>query len=586
MCGILGYVGKENCVINLIVGIQKLEYRGYDSAGIAIQAPGIKVFKQIGSAKNLYNQPIQESNIGIAHTRWATHGEVNLVNCHPHLSRNKKIAIVHNGILENYNEVKQFLSSHGYIFTTDTDTEVIANLIEFYYSLDLSKAVWLCVNHLKGSNTFVAMAEGCNALVGARIGDITSSPLYIGFDDKSDSGTYIASDTIAFSKWCNRFITVNNKEIVHVYGNEFKFIATQFNTTSDTGRKSQELIVDDLQDLDGYSKYMQKEIFEQPFTVKQTIDSFKVPEITQQYNNFIIIGCGSAYYAGLAIKNELEEYGVNVSVEYSHEFRYSNKRIPHDTCIIAISQSGETSDTLHGVVVGKTRNLDKVHRHIVSIVNSKNSSIAKESNTALYLNCGPEVGVAATKSFISQLYVGYQLLGRRKDLDTLPEVISDTLELSTQVSSIANQYKEYKNILILGKHKLYPIALEGALKIKEVSYIHAEALPMSELKHGSIALVNKDMPCIFLVQSGKLLTKIVTSMREVKSRGGMVIAIAPEDVELEKDSYNDIIKVNCPSALLEFSYTVILQLLAYYLGTIKGYDVDKPRNLAKSVTVD
>lgn len=578
MCGIIGYVGKQDCVYNLIEGIQRLEYRGYDSVGIGLLTPELKVFKKIGSAKNLLPDVQSKATIGIAHTRWATHGEVNLVNCHPHVSRNKKIAIVHNGIVENYNEVKQFLLSHGYTFETDTDTEIIANLVEFYYNKNLSKAVWFSVNHLKGSNTFVAIAEQEKELVGVRIGDVTCSPLYVGL---ASDGFYFASDTIAFEKWCKTYITVNNKEIVSLNEKEYKFTSTLYNLYLPTEHPIEQLAVSVSADINGYSKYMQKEIFEQPFTIKQTIDNFKQPSITQNYTNFIIVGCGSAYYAGLAIKNELEKYNVNVSVQYSHEFRYCKKNIPLNTCVIAISQSGETSDTLHAAMVAKQKNLK-----VVSIVNVKNSSIAKESDEVIYLNCGSEVGVAATKSFTSQLYVGYQLLSARKQLNDLPNAINNVLDIFPKVSSIANKYKDYNSILILAKQNLYPIALEGALKIKEVSYIHAEALPMSELKHGSIALISKQIPSIFLIQSGEMLPKIITSMREVKSRGGLVIAISPSNIELDQSLYDDIIQVDVEDSLLEFAYTVVLQLMAYYLGAVKGYDVDKPRNLAKSVTVD
>jgi glucosamine--fructose-6-phosphate aminotransferase (isomerizing) len=614
MCGIVGYIGKQNAIPILINGLYRLEYRGYDSCGISIIANNsIKTIKTNGKISVLENKLKNinlYSNIGIAHTRWATHGAPNEKNAHPHSDCKNSIVIAHNGIIENYDSLKKLLSKEGHKFTSDTDSEVIAHLIEKFYKGDLLEAVTSALSEVVGSYGLLVMHKDKQELIGARKG----SPLVFGIN-KIKKEYFIASDVSAIIEHTNKVIYLEDNEIVDVTNKGYKII-----NLKETHKKVNKEIEEIKYTLDqiekgGYKHFMLKEIFEQQDTVVQAlagrIDFKKLDaklgglETTLSDDNIkklkriIIIGCGSSWHAGLVSKYVLEKYTkIPVDVEYASEFRYGYPIIDKDTLVIAISQSGETIDTLAAL-----RKVKELNGKTFGIVNVVGSTISRETDCGIYTRAGPEIGVASTKAFTNQLVCMYLLtlyIAKRKktmgdneikefisDLMKLPEYIKQTLKKFNQIKIIAKKMSKTKNCIFLGRGINYPIALEGALKLKEISYIHAEGYPAAEMKHGPIALIDKHMPVIVIVNKDKNYEKVISNINEIKARGGKIVAIATQgDIKIKKISDQVLYVPKVPPLLNPFINVVVLQLLAYYVADEKKCEIDKPRNLAKSVTVE
>jgi glucosamine--fructose-6-phosphate aminotransferase (isomerizing) len=610
MCGIFGYIGNKEAIPFIIEGLKKLEYRGYDSAGIATLDEG-KLFmsKRVGKIVELENQlrskPIGGS-LGIGHTRWATHGRPTHLNSHPHEDCTGKFVIVHNGIIENYLELRRSLSDQGHKFASTTDTEVIAHLVEAHYDGNLFKAVSIALKKVTGSYALAVISEHePDKIVIARHG----SPLIIGLGDKE---TFISSDIPAILKYTAKIIKLNNGEIAEISHNKQKL----FNLASGLPVKKEiELISWDPESAEkgGYSHFMLKEIHEQPNAIRKTIEGrvetgsnkvhFDELNLTddeiRNINRVVFTACGTSWHAGLVGEYLFEQLAkIPTEVEYAAEFRYRSPIIDEKTLVIAITQSGETADTLGAVWEAKAQNAK-----VISICNVIGSSIARESHGVVYTNAGPEIGVASTKAFTTQLTVIYLLailFGKRrgaitnqeatrlvKELTEIPDKIERVLLTEKAVEQLAEKLYKATNALYLGRGKGFPIALEGALKLKEVSYIHAEGYPAAEMKHGPIALIDKNMPVVVLALSGRRYEKILGNVEEVKARGGQVIAIATEGDDFLKEKADEIIYIpKCSEELSPLVAVIPLQLLAYYIAVKRGCHVDQPRNLAKSVTVE
>jgi len=600
MCGIIGYKGSDNASAIVLDGLKKLEYRGYDSFGLAIQTSnGFEIKKYVGKIGK-FNGNLLNSNLAIGHTRWATHGAVTEKNCHPHVCNHGEIAIVHNGIIENYRELKDDLKNH--IFRSDTDTEIIAHLIG-NFDLPFEEAFKEAIKKLEGTFAVLAVKKNSNKILVARRG----SPIVIGVKDKN---YFVASDVPAFLGYTNKVIFLEDDEIAEI-GDDIKIY--NFNTNKKVKRNPVEISWNVEQaKKDKFPHFMLKEIHEQGEIIKKIINKkivedkiiFNNLNLTEEeikkINRIVFVACGTSWHAALVGEFMLEELAdIPCEVEYASEFRYRDPILNENTLVIPISQSGETADTLAGLREAKQKGAK-----IISLVNVPGSTIARESDSVLHLDAGPEIGVASTKAFTSQLVVLYlmtvyfgkvrgvlpdgQVKNRIRDLKLIPGLIYSILNNGKEIIDCAEKYYDKKNALYLGRGNNYPIALEGALKLKEVSYIHAEGYPAAEMKHGPIALIDKEMPVFFIAtKDTRTYKKVISNIEEVKSRGGIIISIATLGDDEIKRLSDYVIYIPETSYILTPLLAVIpFQLLAYYIADKKECDVDKPRNLAKSVTVE
>ncbi len=609
MCGIVAYIGTNEALPILVGGLKKLEYRGYDSSGVALIDNGtIKTVKASGKIKELEDK-LKENpprgTIGIAHTRWATHGAPTVENAHPHTSYNGKISIVHNGIIENYASLKAKLISDGIKFQSETDTEVVAHLIARFYTGDLKTAVLKAIAKIEGTfGLAVISSDEPGTLIGARRG----SPLILGIGNEGDF--FLASDVSAIINHTQKVVYLDDNDIVQVKNGCYSIVNMN---SHEVQREVKDVDFDaDAVAKGGFPHFMLKEIFEQPEVLRNTMRGrllvaegnaklagldTNINEL-RNINRIIITACGTSYYAGMVGEYMIEDLaGVPVEVEYASEFRYRNPIIKPGTLVLAISQSGETADTLAALKEAQQKGATAL-----AICNGVGSTIARTSDGGVYLHAGPEIGVASTKAFTSQVTVLAMialLLGRQRRLSfeagadiarsllDLPLLAEETLKLSDKIKDLAAQYSKANNFLYLGRHFNYPVAMEGALKLKEISYIHAEGYPAAEMKHGPIALIDENMPVVVIAPKDALFDKIISNVREIKARGGRVIAITTEDCHPLDEIADHIIKVPKTIPMLMPILTCIpLQLLAYHIAVLRGNDVDQPRNLAKSVTVE
>jgi len=612
MCGIVGYIGPKNATPILLNGLKRLEYRGYDSAGIALITDDLRVYKKKGKVSELerfLKDKNTESNVGIGHTRWATHGEPNDVNAHPHYSQSGQFAIIHNGIIENYAYLKKRLIQRGYAFQSETDTEVLAHLIDEIYrvgGVTPEDAVRLALNKVEGAFGIVVMCKDYpDRLVVAR----RASPIVIGIGEGEH---YVASDATPIIEFTKRVIYLNDNEIAIVKKDELT-LKTIHNALRTPEVKTLEMELDSIE-KGGFEHFMQKEIFEQPKSVNdcirgrisQDLSSVRLGGL-QDYaeriiaaKRLIIVACGTSWHAGLVAEYLFEDLvRIPVEVEYASEFRYRNPIINKDDIVLAISQSGETADTLAAIQLAKQEGA-----LILGVCNVVGSSIPRETHAGLYTHCGPEIGVASTKAFTGQvtaLTLMALMMGRERgtlptmlassiiqSMLTLPELIQATLQnVDSQIREIAELYKDKPNFLYLGRGYNFPVALEGALKLKEISYIHAEGYPAAEMKHGPIALIDENMPVVFIATKDKSYDKVVSNIQEVKARKGMVIAIVTEGDQVIPPMVDYSIEVPfIDEKLVPIISVIPLQLLSYYIAVLRGCNVDQPRNLAKSVTVE
>lgn len=613
MCGIVGYAGHKNAVDIIMSGLKRLEYRGYDSAGIALSGETMFVHKKSGkisvlekSLGSVTHVDINTYHAGIGHTRWATHGAPSDINAHPHMDCHDEIAVVHNGIIENYATLKKMLIEKGHHIRSETDTEMIAHLVEYYYekSRDLLNAVMKTVAELEGTYGLCIISRSePGRIIAARNG----SPLILG---AGDGEMIIASDASAIIEHTSKVIYLEDGEIVDVNKDGFK--------TYDLDLKKIDKIVEDIDwdiasiEKSGFDHFMMKEIFEQPETIHNAFRGRAVKDsgtirldglrLTEEDLNdirrVIFIACGTSWHAGLIGEYLIEEYArIPVEVEYASEFRYRKPILKKGDLVIVISQSGETADTLAALREVKSKGIK-----VLGITNVVGSTIARESDGGIYIHAGPEIGVASTKAFTSQVTVLIMIalmLARRHDMNAeesriyiehlheMPLKVSEVLRCNDDIRHIAEIHKDNKNFLYLGRGVNFPVALEGALKLKEISYIHAEGYPAAEMKHGPIALIDESMPVVFIAPKDFTYDKIISNMEEVKARGGKIIAIATKGDEEIKRYSDHIIYIPEVRKLLSPLLTVIpLQLLAYHIAVLRGCDVDQPRNLAKSVTVE
>lgn len=611
MCGIVAYIGHRQAYPVIVKGLKRLEYRGYDSAGVALLNHGLKLYKKKGKVAALEDITIGkdlDGHIGIGHTRWATHGEPSDRNAHPHLSANGKLAMIHNGIIENYASLKQELIKKGYVFHSDTDTEVLLNFIEDIQKNNdstLEEALRIALKRIVGAYVIVLIdQDNPDTLIAARKG----SPLVIGIGKGEH---FLASDASPIIEYTKEVVYVNDYQIAIIKADEL--------ILKNLGNERQTPFIQKL-DLElaaiekgGYDHFMLKEIFEQPQTIHDclrgrldvaqgTITMSGIQhniDLIKNANRILIIACGTSWHAGLVAEYIIEELcRIPVEVEYASEFRYRNPVVNKGDMIIAISQSGETADTL--VAIERAKEQGAI---ILGIVNVVGSSIARISHAGAYTHAGPEIGVASTKAFTAQLTVlamvalkiakergtitSERYLHLLNELNEVSEKVKQILDGSDYIKDIAQKYKDVLNALYLGRGYNFPIALEGALKLKEISYIHAEGYPAAEMKHGPIALVDETLPVIFVATKDAYHEKIVSNIQEIKARKGKVIAVITEGDETIKNMADDIMPIPEADELVAPILSVIpLQLLSYYIGVAKEYDVDKPRNLAKSVTVE
>lgn len=608
MCGIVGAVAQRNVTEILLEGLRRLEYRGYDSAGVAvINDKNIFLEKETGKVINLekvVEQAVIKGQIGIAHTRWATHGKPAQKNAHPHQSGN--IALVHNGIIENHNELRQHLIEKGYEFASETDTEVVVHLINDFYKTtqNLKQAVNKSIALCEGAYALgVICIDNPNLLIAARKG----SPLVIGVGIEEN---FIASDQLALRQVTDQFIYLEEGDIAELQHQSIRIF--DVNGTQVEREKVKLKDLDQSASRGDYRHFMLKEIFEQPEVIKQSLqgrlgkssvleECFGIDATTifDQVKHIQIIACGTSYHAGLVAKYWIESFAnLPCSVEIASEYRYRKVFTPEKTLVVTISQSGETADTLAALQKAKKQNIIGS----LAICNVPNSALVRESGLCLMTEAGPEIGVASTKAFTTQL-VALKLLaillGRHnglsskkenhlvEELQQLPLLCEKVLTLDADIAKLSEQFIEKHHALFLGRGIQFPIALEGALKLKEISYIHAEAYPAGELKHGPLALVDSDMPIIAVAPKDDLLDKLLSNLEEVQARGGQLYVFADEDVKLENSEQCTVIRLpKVPKCLAPMLFTLPLQLLSYHVAVLKGTDVDQPRNLAKSVTVE
>ena len=608
MCGIVGYVGNKNATDFLIEGLSKLEYRGYDSAGIAVINNGeVEIVKHKGRLANLSreleNNPA-EGTIGIGHTRWATHGEPSDINSHPHQASKGDITVVHNGIIENYAELTKFLKDKGYEFKSATDTEVIPNLIHYYYNGDLFEAVAKTIERLEGSYALGVICGNEPDKIEAVRKD---SPLIVGLGDNEK---FIASDIPAVLNYTRDIYLLEDKEIVVITKNS----AEVFNLNGEKISKEIYKVTwnEDAAEKGGYDSFMLKEIHEQPKAIRDTMtgrvllnDKVKFEDFNltleelNEIDRIYIIACGTAYNAGLMGKVAIEKLAkIPVEVEIASEFRYREPLVTNKTLIITLSQSGETADTL-----AVLRDAKKVGAKTLAVTNVVGSSISREADNVIYTMAGPEIAVASTKAYTTQVVV-MNLLGMyfadlkgildkdvekelKESLLSLPEKIEAVLEMKSQVAEVSKILAEETDLFYLGRGADYALVIEGALKVKEISYVHSEAYAGGELKHGTIALIEPGTKVIAALTQSQLKDKMISNIREVKSRGAEIIAIAYEDEELDLTVFDKVLRISRTSNMIAPILGAIqLQLMAYYVASEKGCDIDKPRNLAKSVTVE
>lgn len=625
MCGIVGYIGNRKAYPILIKGLERLEYRGYDSAGVALMENGaFSVYKKKGKVaelskfvKNQINKENLSGGLGIAHTRWATHGEPSDKNAHPQVSKGGGIVIVHNGIIENYLSIKKILLEKGYIFTSDTDTEVLVNLIEDIKEnakVNLGEAVRLALREVVGAYAILVLSKDePDTMIVAKVG----SPAVIGVGKDE---FFIASDATPIVEYTKKVVYLEDGEIAQITYKQKKGKLT-IRTIEDNKIKSPyvqmlELKIEELE-KGGFPHFMLKEIFEQPRSILDSMrgrisvknGTVKLGGIENYQSKLlsakriIILACGTSWHAGLEAKYFFEELAqVPVAVEYASEFRYRSPVVYESDVVIAISQSGETADTLAAMTLAKSAGAT-----VFGICNVVGSSIARLTDAGIYTHAGPEIGVASTKAFTAQMTVLLLLclwLGSEKklltkikmqkilsELESMPKKVEKVLQVNESVKKIAAKFKNAKNFIFLGRGYGFPLALEGALKLKEISYIHAEGLAMGEMKHGPIALVDKNMPVVFIATKGPLYEKVISNMMEVKARKGKIIAIVTKGDKSVKKIADHIIEIpkidnHISDLLMPLVASIPLQLLAYHIALLRGCDIDKPRNLAKSVTVE
>lgn len=610
MCGIVGYIGQKNCLPILIEGLKRLEYRGYDSAGVGIiNSDGCEVVKTKGKVvelEKLVYESNLHSNLGIGHTRWATHGEPSVLNAHPHINKEKTLFLIHNGIIENYMSLKKGLIEEGYEFVSETDTEVLAHLIDHYLKLknSLFQAVRYALNEVEGTYGIAVIYEQeKDKIVVARKG----SPLVIGLGQNEN---FIASDVNALIAHTRQVVYLEDGEVAEIYSDHFitKTIADE-DIIKEISQV--EVGIDEIT-KGGHPHFMLKEIMDQPESLYNSMRGRLVldegisklgglqgfEERILNSKRIIITACGTSWHAALVGEYMLEQYaGIPVEVEYASEFRYRNPIITRDDTVIFISQSGETADTLAALKEAK-----KKGALCLGICNVVGSTIARESHAGVYIHAGPEIGVASTKAFTSQLVVlslitillarsnylslekGHEII---LEMQKLTEKVQTILKLNSYIEKIAEQYMNCRNFLYLGRGYNFPVALEGALKLKEISYIHAEGYPAAEMKHGPIALIDDDMPVVFIATKDYVYDKVISNIQEVKARRGRILAIINEEDDQIESMVDHVIRIPKTHNMLNPILTVIpLQLLAYHIAVKKELNVDQPRNLAKSVTVE
>lgn len=616
MCGIVGYIGYRDAYPILIKGLHRLEYRGYDSAGVALLAGDHKmnIYKSKGKVSNLEESAASKDisgHIGIAHTRWATHGEPSTLNAHPHVSQNGRLALVHNGIIENYSNLKTFLEGKGFTFKSSTDTEVLVQLIQFIqdeYGRDLEGAVVSALRRVTGAYAIAVVdKEHPDKIVVAR----KSSPLVVGIGEDHKE-FFLASDALPIVEYTKQMVYLNDGEVALLKVGQKMEIHTLDNEDVDPKIKEVDVNLDTLE-KGGYEHFMLKEIYDQPRCISDCIrgrllaDEKKIvlSAINQhrdrllRASRFIIVACGTSWHAGLIGKQMIEQWAkIPVDVEYASEFRYRKPVIQPGDVVIAISQSGETADTLAAFELAKERGA-----LCFGIVNVVGSSIARASDTGIYTHVGPEIGVASTKAFTGQVMVltlfalalGHELGSISQmefekyvtELSLIPEKMKKVLEQDALTKDISRTLTYARNALYMGRGFNYPVALEGALKLKEISYIHAEGYPAAEMKHGPIALVDENMPVVFVATHHQLYKKILSNIQEVKARNGRIIAIVTEGDEAVKNIAEATIEIPATLPVVAPLLSVLpLQLIAYHVAVFKGLNVDQPRNLAKSVTVE
>jgi glutamine---fructose-6-phosphate transaminase (isomerizing) len=610
MCGIVGYTGQREAQPILLNGLARLEYRGYDSSGVATLNGKMYIRKAVGRISELRQalnvQPIAGTT-GICHTRWATHGSVSEANAHPHLggeAGDDAVAVVHNGVIENYDVLKRQLQSQGFVFKSQTDTEVIAHLIASHLKDDLVEAVRKAIAQLKGTYGLAVVSPRFpNLIVGARLG----SPLVVGLGEGEQ---FLASDASALVGQTQRVIYLEDRQLCVLTPDGYEIL-----NANNAATEAEIVALDgDVMDaeLGGFAHYMLKEIYEQPDVIQRAmagrLDESEAtahfaglnldPSQLRQIDRIIMTACGTSYHAALIGEHLFEQFArMPVEVEYASEFRYRNSPVDKNTIILGITQSGETADTLAALRESKRKG-----QRTLGLCNVVGSSIAREVDDDIFLHAGPEIGVASTKAFTAQVtvltllavyfgrtrHLSYQAGARiLQELQAMPDALRETLKCHDQVAAIAQKYHRARNMLYLGRQYLFPMALEGALKLKEISYIHAEGYPAAEMKHGPIALVDEYTPSVFLVPQGNVYDKVMSNLEEIKARGGPVIAIAGAGDTHVESKADDIIHVpSVPEYLQPLVTAIPLQLLAYHIALLRGCDIDKPRNLAKSVTVE
>jgi len=615
MCGIVGYIGERDAYPIILKGLQRLEYRGYDSAGIAIyDGSNIQLCKTKGKVADLDNKAknklTSKGNLGIGHTRWATHGIPNDVNSHPHYSNSGDLVIIHNGIIENYDTIKKELTKRGYTFTSDTDTEVLVNLIEDVIkkeNVKLGKAVQIALNQVVGAYAIVVFDKNKpNELVAAKLG----SPLAIGVGENE---FFIASDASPFIEYTNNAIYLEDEEMAVIRRHKgVKIRKIKDDSLVEPYIHELQLNLEQIE-KGGYDHFMLKEIYEQPNVIKDTyrgrlladqgiIKLGGLEDHIQKFvnaNRIIIIGCGTSWHAGLVAEYIFEDLArIPVEVEYASEFRYRNPVISEKDVVIAISQSGETADTLAAIKLAKSKGA-----FVYGICNVVGSTISRETDSGTYTHAGPEIGVASTKAFTTQItvltmialklasikgtvsYRDYNIFLR--ELELIPEKVQAALESNEHILEIAKVFKDARNFLYLGRGYNFPVALEGALKLKEISYIHAEGYPAAEMKHGPIALIDEEMPVVVIAVNSNHYDKVVSNIQEIKSRKGVIIAVVTEGDSTVREMADYVIEVpKTPESLSPLVTTIPLQLLSYHIAVLLNRNVDQPRNLAKSVTVE
>ncbi|MFD0799049.1 glutamine--fructose-6-phosphate transaminase (isomerizing) [Maribacter chungangensis] len=614
MCGIVGYIGHRDAFPIIIKGLQRLEYRGYDSAGIALfDGNDINLSKTKGKVEDLKNKAkeiSQKGNLGIGHTRWATHGVPNDVNSHPHYSNSGDLVIIHNGIIENYESIKKELTKRGYVFSSDTDTEVLVNLIEEVKKTEdvmLGKAVQIALNQVVGAYAIAVFDKRKpDEIVVAKLG----SPLAIGIGEDE---FFIASDASPFIEFTNNAVYLEDEEMAIIrLGKEIKLRKIKDDAVAYPRILELQMNLEEIE-KGGYEHFMLKEIYEQPRAIKDTYRGrlladqglIRMAGIDQNLEKFtnanriIIVACGTSWHAGLVAEYIFEDLArIPVEVEYASEFRYRNPVITDKDVLIAISQSGETADTLAAIKLAKEKGA-----FVFGVCNVVGSSIARESDAGAYTHAGPEIGVASTKAFTTQITVLTLIalkLAKAKgvfseskyheylsELETIPAKVEKALESNPLIEIISDVYKDSTNCLYLGRGYNFPVALEGALKLKEISYIHAEGYPAAEMKHGPIALIDEHMPVFVIATKKGHYEKVVSNIQEIKSRKGKIIAIVTEGDEQVTDLADHVIEVpETLESLTPLLTTIPLQLLSYHIAVMRGCNVDQPRNLAKSVTVE